>query len=143
MTERRQLILAGLLCLGCGVGIGLVALDVVPVDDASVHAPDWIILLAGGVFLCAGLAILLRDYPLVVAVLGNSIVLSFAVIAAWVAIAGSAEQFSSNIPFLPHDLSVKIARGVFGFSAIVCALILIPGLRELARLTAERLHAPR
>ena len=143
MTERRQLILAGLLCLGCGLGIGLVALDIVPVDDASVHAPDWIILLAGGVFLSAGLAILLRDHPLIVAVLGNGIVLSFAVIAAWVAVAGSAEHFSSNIPFLPRDLDVKIARGVFGFSAVVCALFLIPGLKQLAKLAAARLEIHR
>ena len=143
MTERRQLILAGLLCLGCGLGICLVALRVVPVDEASVHAPDWVILLAGGVFVSAGLAILLRDYPLVVALLGNSIVLSFAVIAAWIAIAGSAEQFSSNLPFLPHDVSVKIARGVFGFSAAVCALILIPGLKQLSRLAADSLDSRR
>ena len=62
MTERRQLILAGLLSLGCGLGICLVALRVVPVDEASVHAPDWVILLAGGVFVSAGLAILLRNF---------------------------------------------------------------------------------
>ena len=47
---------------------------------------------------------------LIVSVLGNLMVLSFASIAAWIAFLGPSEQFSGGIPFLSYELNVKVAR---------------------------------
>ena len=126
---------------GAGIAICLIGLHVIPVDPASVHAPDWVLLVAGSVFAMGGLAIVCRDDPLVVAALGNLIVLSFAAIAAWVSLRGPAEQFSSNVPFLSREATVGVARTVFGASAVICGLILIPGIRQLIRLIRAR-HSP-
>ncbi len=75
---------------------------------------------------------------LIVSVLGNLIVLSFACITAWIALRGPAEQFSGGIPFLPDELDVKIARVMFGSCSVMCALVLIPGVKYLLKLSRRR-----
>lgn len=135
--ERKQVLFVGGFSLLMGGLICLVGLDVLPVDEGSIHAPRWVLVLCGGVFAAAGLAIFFQGRPLLVCLLGNIIVVSFAVIAAWIATAGPSSQFSGGIPLLPHELNVKIARGFFGVGALLCALILIPGIKQLLKLLTE------
>ena len=106
-------------------------------DPDTKHAPGWIIALCGGVFVFAGLAIVLEGHALIVSLLGNSIVAAFAAIGAWIALFGEAGQFSGGLPLVSHDVNVSIARFVFALGALICALLLIPGLRHLARLMTE------
>jgi hypothetical protein len=138
MTERNKLFLLGFFTIGIGAAICLVGLDVIPVDPDTKHAPAWVISLCGGVFVFAGLAIVLQGYPVIVSVLGNLIVASFAAIAAWVAFFGAAGEFSGGLPFVSSEINVSIARGVFAFGALICALILIPGIKHLRKLISEQ-----
>ena len=137
MKEQNHPLLSAI-AVALGAMIVMIALDVIPTDPDKVHAPDWVIVLAGAVFIFAGLAIGFRTHELLVSVLGNLIVVSFAVVAAWVALAGSSDQFSGGIPFLPHAVNVKIARFMFGGGAILCALMLIPGIRHVLKLLSAR-----
>jgi len=118
-----------------------IALEILPVDPEKIHAPHWVIGLAGAVFIFGGLAIGFRSNELLVSLLGNLIVASFAAVAAWVALDGSSDQFSGGIPFLPHEVNVKIARVMFGGGSILCALMLIPGVRHLLKLLSAQSHA--
>lgn len=136
-SARKQVVFAGAFSMLMGALICLVGLDVIPAQDGSIHAPRWVLVLCGGVFVAAGLAIFFKDRPLLVSLLGNLIVASFAVIAAWIAFAGPSGQFSGGIPLLPHELNVKIARSFFGMGALLCALILIPGIKQLRKLLTE------
>jgi len=140
MTERNQIRLTGIVCLVLGTSVWLIALRIIPYDESKFHAPDWVIMLAGGVFVLGGLAILFQSRQLVVTLLGNLIVISFAVVTAWIALHGESEQFSSNLVLLSHDTNVKIARVVFGACSVMCALILIPGVRHLVALIRQRMQ---
>jgi len=133
--------LLGAIAIALGAMIVMIALDVIPTDPEKIHAPDWILILAGAVFIFGGLAVGLRAHELLVSVLGNLIVVAFAVVAAWVALAGSSDQFSGGIPFLPHATNVKIARVMFGSGALLCALMLIPGIRHVLKLLSARPRA--
>jgi hypothetical protein len=137
VKEQNQPLLSAI-AIGLGLMVVMIALDVIPTDPGKVHAPDWVIGLAGAVFVLAGLAIGFRTNELLVSVLGNLIVASFAAVAAWVALDGSSDQFSGGIPFVPHATNVKIARVMFGGGAVLCALMLIPGVRHVLKLLTER-----
>ena len=137
VNERKQIVLTGVACIFAGTPICMIALDFLAYDEDKIHAPDWVLLLAGGVFILGGLALLLQNRPLIVSLLGNLIVVSFAAIAAWVAMSGPSEQFSGGVPFLPHEFNVKIARIVFACVALLCALMLIPGLKHLLKHISE------
>ena len=47
----------GLIFLGAGIFIVLVATDVIATDDSSIHVPRWVLGVAGGIFAAPGLAI--------------------------------------------------------------------------------------
>lgn len=51
------MVLFSLPFLGVGVVVMLIALRIIPVDPASVHAPPWVLLVFGGVFAGAGLLV--------------------------------------------------------------------------------------
>ncbi len=137
MKEQNHALLSAIV-VALGAMIVMIALDVIPYDPEKIHAPDWVLILAGGVFVFGGLALHFRTNELLVSVLGNLIVVSFAAVAAWVALDGSSDQFSGGIPFLPHAANVKIARIVFAGSAVMCALILLPGLNQLYEMLKRR-----
>ena len=137
VKEQNHPLLSAI-AVALGTMVVMIALDVIPTDPEKVHAPDWVIGLAGAVFIFGGLAIAFRANALLVCLLGNLIVASFAIVAAWVALDGSSDQFSGGIPFLPHGFNVKIARVMFGGGAILCALMLIPGIRHLLKFLRRR-----
>jgi hypothetical protein len=138
MQESTQIRVAGSLCLLAGALIWGIAFGVVPAEPGSVHAPVWILSLAGGVFALAGLALVFRSHEIFVCVLGNLIILCFAGIGAWVSLFGPAAHFSGGVPFVSPEANVTIARVAFGCGALLCALILIPGLHQLQRLIRAR-----
>ena len=130
MIDTKQQILVTLLCVAAGATICLVAAGVIPVDPASVHAPPWVLFLAGFVFVLAGLAVSLQSRPVLVSILGNLIVAAFAAVGMWVALAGPADQFSGGLPFLSHGANVTIARWVFGSGSVLCVMMLVWGVRH-------------
>ena len=130
MTKRDRKLLS-LICIVLGASVCAIAFDWLPYDPEKIHAPDWVIAMAGGVFVAGGLAIAFRQSELLVCALGNLIVIAFAAIALWVALYGPSAQFSGGIPFLPHETNLTLARIVFAASAVMCALILLPGLKQL------------
>ncbi len=134
VNERRQIVLGGVVCIALGASVCMIALNILPYEESKIHAPDWVILVSGAVFIFGGLAMLFRANQLVVSVLGNLIVLSFACVAAWVAFLGPSEHFSGGIPLLSYELNVKVARIMFGSGSVMCALILIPGVKQLLKL---------
>lgn len=110
---------------GTGIGLGsvfasmgllivFVAIDVVPVPEESVHAPRWVVALAGLVFVLAGGVILgygirnaldpeARDRPPGFSVgtwlAGHAIVTIFAVITGWIAFGSGSRGLGTRIPF--------------------------------------------
>lgn len=134
VRERNKLRLAAMLFVVAGAYVWAIALRLVPFDESKIHAPDWVVFLCGSLFVLAGLALLFRSNRLVVALLGNLIVLVFGTVAAWVSLFGPSDHFSGSIPLISEAANVRFARIVFGFCTVLCALMLIPGIRELRKL---------
>jgi hypothetical protein len=121
----------------CGVLIGFGVMPV-PGGRSNLHAPLWIAALIGLVALLAGLACLIQGFGRTNAnaelpadappwmraaqyLIGVALFAAFAVIGAWVAFDGDARHFSGGIPFL-GSYNVSLARLLFGFGALICAL---------------------
>lgn len=138
MNDRKQAVLTGLVCIVLGLSVCLIGIGVIPYDPDKIHAPVWVIVTGGGVFVLGGLAVVFQRKTLLVSVLGNLLVIAFAAVAAWVAVSGPAAQFSGGIPFLSHEWNVTIARYVFGIGSLLCLLMLIPGISHLRKLLSAR-----
>jgi hypothetical protein len=134
----------GALAAGVGLYFTLVGFSVLPVPGGprNLHAPLWIVLLAGLVFFLGGAAVLMQSFGRANAsgelpadaprwmrvaqyLIGVAIFASFALIGSWVAVGGDARQFSGGIPLVGGGTNVSIARVAFGIGAIICWLATI------------------
>lgn len=131
LTESQQKLLVAAFCITMGLINCLIAVGVISYDPSKIHAPWWVLSLAGLVFVLGGIAILLQRNQTVGAVIGSAIVASFAAVGMWVALAGPAHQFSGGVPFLSHESNVKIARWVFGGGSVICMLMLVVGIKQI------------
>lgn len=137
MKRDAGTVLAGGFAVAMGVMIYLVGFGILPTEEGSVHAPPWVVVVCGGIFVLAGLGVFVQGRPLLLSLIGNSIIAALAAIGAWVALAGSDGGFSGGLPLVPDELNVKVARGMFALGACVCALMLIPGIRQTLKLLDE------
>jgi hypothetical protein len=133
--SRNGTLAVGLLATGLGVVIVLGGAGVLPPPKRQ-PTPGWIVVLAGGLFLVAGLVMLIQgaaggaprgDLPstsprwvrAVQAALGVAMFASFALIASWVAFGPGPRSFSTNIPFLSGAAAEIAGRCAFGLGAVV------------------------
>lgn len=124
-----------------GVGILLMAADVVPIDPAKLHAPRWVLGLCGVVFLCVGALVWSNRYG--AAWMKDAVafvmIASMAVMGTWVAIGPGERDFSGAVGIGPFALAGELPLGriVFGVGAAMTWLVaLIP----LWRIIASGLH---
>ena len=108
----------GCMLLGC-YPIAL-ALGIVPVDDAELTAPRFVVGGAGLALLVAGLMIFLANHPRTNNFLAGVLLLLFGSIGMWVSVLSSNDGFSGGIPFIPAELNILVGRWVFGFGALIC-----------------------
>ncbi len=140
----RSTLVVGLFTIGMGVAILLAALDLVPVDEASFHAPRWVVGAAGcAASLVGGLVLLSLVSPgttpaetgiesLVDRMRQAGALMVFVLMAAianWIAFGPGERAFSGSVslPFLALALpsSEVIGRFVFGVGAVSLDVILI------------------
>lgn len=148
----REALGIGVLTVGVGLYFSLVGLGLLPVPGGprNLHAPLWIVLCCGLVFLLGGCAILLQraakadpvtgefppDAPRWVRyaqyLMGAAIFASFALVGSWIAFGPGERAFSGTLPIGP-----SIGRIAFGIGAIICWLATIgfavSGARKLKR----------
>lgn len=161
---------------GCGLGgayllagsvIVMVATGHLPVEEASVHAPRWVIGVMGGIFTLCGITLLYhgarahldpgwspegRDhdrFPLVSWLTGSLIFTGFAAVMGWVAFGPGDRAFSGGLGIVGVFVSVSggvqeaLGRVVFGLVAALAGGVSIwswiHGLRRLGRLEREDL----
>ncbi|MEZ5830836.1 MAG: hypothetical protein R3D05_06615 [Dongiaceae bacterium] len=117
-------ILIGLFCCACGAPAALAAFDLGPFHASDINGPPWLGLLAGGVFIAAGISVMLGErlrgsvisYGLFALIFG-----SFAAIASWIAFGPGPRECAiaiAGIFFRADSIANEIAcRAGFGIGA--------------------------
>ncbi len=114
--------LAVLLCIVLGaIPIGL-ALGLIPAEPGALHAPRYVVALAGLLFWVAAIALVLGNTrPRLNQLLGAILFALFAAIGGWVSLFGDSHAFGGGVPLVSSSSNVSLARIVFGFGALLCA----------------------
>lgn len=123
--------LLSILLIVPGIVISFVAIDVIPVDPESVHAPTWIIGLLGLLFLGGGLATVVNPHSSLASWSAGTVVISLTIASAWVALYGPSDHFSGDFPFLSRGTNVTIARIVFGCVALLGLAITAAAFKKI------------
>lgn len=145
-VSPKQGIFSGLLLAGAGVVIILRAANVI--QAGAIHAPNWVVGVAGMVFLLPGLFMMYQGVRAAVAphgaaavrdpnefsiagwLLGGSIVTGLGLIGAWVAFGPGARTFEGGVTG-----SAIEGRIAFGIGAVitlaVAAFVWVNGFRQL------------
>jgi hypothetical protein len=159
MDERKtatpkQMLAIGLLFAAVGLYFALVGLGLLPVPggNKALHAPLWIVFLAGLAFFLGGLAAILQgvgganangelpaDAPRWMRAAQGLIVLAifvaFALMASWIAFAPGERHITATIPFYSGPANEWIGRGAFGLGAVIMWLatiaLAVSGARKL------------
>ena len=154
--SQRTRIILGLIVLATGVPICLIGAGVIAPDKSSIHAPLWVVFVAGLVFVFAGGLLglggfasakpdgsLPADTPWTLRLLqylcGLVVIAALATVGSWVAFGSGPRNFTVTTSFLgsantgPGDDT--IGRIAFGFGAILTWLFFviaaIGGARQL------------
>ncbi|MBI2308577.1 MAG: hypothetical protein HYU78_14915 [Rhodocyclales bacterium] len=114
----------GLVSVACGLPFMLAAFDIGPLQRADIQGPPWLAVVAGGIFVAAGAALLVgKRQPTLRDALGLAVIVGLAAIGNWIAF-GAGERFcqgSLPVSFFSVDgaLSGWQCRLPFGFGALV------------------------
>ena len=123
-------LVCGLLAIVAGIVIELTAFGVISIDENLGHAPDWIIGLCGLLFLSSGFAVVTNPETGIATWSAGTVVIYMTFISAWVAIYGASEQFSGDLPLIPHGTNVLIARFIFGCVSLLGLAITVAAIKK-------------
>ena len=134
-TSRLVGLLFALPFLAAGVGIIGIGTGTIPFPPDKVHAPPWVIVLCGLVFLCGGLAVVAATFGLeqsVGRVFGLPIVAALLVVLHWVAFGDGERKFTATTSIDggvvdARPLAESTGRFAFGAYAILLDAALVAG----------------
>jgi hypothetical protein len=131
-----QRLLVGATFTATGAFIMAVGAGIVPVDPETIHAPMWIIAMAGLVFVLGGVMMLAGwleqegATPVGTPVTTNpiphilvlAIMLCMAAMATWATFAEGEIEGGIALPFVSYDSEINqyLGRALFGFGALLC-----------------------
>ncbi len=125
----KQKILFGWIFILTGLPFILISLEIISVDESTVHAPLWVIGLCGCIFSLAGIMIVLGEHSKWNNLLAAILILSMGSVGAWVALFGASENFSGGIALLSDSANTSLARWMFGAGALICFIIALYAIR--------------
>ena len=123
----------GILCIALGFYPLSIAFGWLPVDQADVMAPMWVVASSGIVFLIAGCMIFLGNHSWANDLLAGILCLLFGAVGAWASLFSSSEGFAGGVWFLSTDANVTLGRWVFGSGALISFAIAAYALRRAYR----------
>ena len=123
----------GLGCIALGCYPISMALGWLPVDEADVMAPMWVVAMAGLAFVIAGAMILLANHSWTNDLLAGVLCLLFGITGTWVSLFSSSEGFSGGSPLLSDESNVMLGRWLFGIGALMCFAISAYAFRRAAQ----------
>lgn len=130
MTYSHEKLLTGLFCSIMGVIVVLAAFGIGPMSDSAMHAPRWIVGIAGMVFLGCGV-MLIEAFHQLASLMAGAVTVGMTVICGWIALFGEDAYFSGGLSIFSERTEVLIARVIFGLVASLGAAITIHALRKI------------
>ena len=107
MREWLVQVVMGGFSLLMGAFIVLIALGIIPYDESAFHAPRWVVVVAGAVFMAGGMAVIWQGafahaqetiwFRVVSHIFSASIFLCLTLVLNWVAFGSGEREFSSSI----------------------------------------------
>ena len=148
--SKRQLSKKGIwlmttMFVSMGLMIVLMTFYVIHLDPADIHAPGWVLVASGMMFVIAGLLIPAsqnrsKEAPgLWVQFLGLMLMGCFAAVFSWVAFGPGEREFSTSVNgFAVEGSGESSGRAVFGFFAVLVDLWLVWGVYSLLKKLIRR-----
>ena len=127
-TVQERFLLGGFFLL-MGILISMAAFGVGPMSDSQMHAPRWVVGVAGVLFASSSV-VLVAPAHRIARVAAGVIVVGLSAICAWVALFGEAQYFGGGTSLFSRSTEVFIARVVFGMVAILGTAISANALRR-------------
>lgn len=118
LSGRARLVY-GLGCIALGCYPLALSLGFLPVDEAGLHAPLWVVAVAGFVFIIAGFMILLANHSRANDLLAGVLLFLFGIMGAWVSLFSSSEGFSGGLPLVSQETNILLGRWLFGLGALI------------------------
>ena len=112
-----------------GVLISMVAFGAGPMSESPIHAPRWVIGVAGVLFASCSVVLVAPAHGSA-RVAAGVIVVGLSAICGWVALFGEARYFSGGMSMFPRATEVFMARVVFGMVAILGTAVSANALRR-------------
>ena len=138
MSPRARWGLA-LFCIALGTYPILLAMGVIEPEPGQLKAPEWIVGMAGFVFVVLGVFVSLRQTDTLSHVFGAVVCLGFAAIGCWVALNAEPGSIAGGLPFVGAEVNHRIGRIVFGLGALMCLSMALWAVRMALR--ASRIAA--
>ena len=107
----------------------MAAFGVGPMSGSPIHAPRWVIGVAGVLFASCSVVLVAPAHGSA-RVAAGGIVVGLSAMCAWVALFGEAQHFSGGMSMVPRATEVLMARVVFGMVAILGTAISANALRR-------------
>jgi hypothetical protein len=122
---------AAALCLLFGATLVGLGFGIIPSEPGTLHAPPYIIVLAGLSFWIAGIALTLGNAkPRLNHVLAAILLAFFAAIGGWVSLFGENQAFGGSVAMVSPNTNMSLARIVFGIGALLCAALSIYAFKK-------------
>jgi hypothetical protein len=113
-----------------GAMILLAAFGIGPMSNSAIHAPRWVVGIAGIIFLGCGVMVI-DTFQKFATWMAGIVTIGMTVICGWIALFGEDEYFSGGPSIFSDDIEVLIARILFGAVAVLGTAITINALRKI------------
>jgi hypothetical protein len=130
VTRSHEKFVTGVFFSIMGVIILLAAFGLGPMSDSAMHAPRWIVGIAGMLFLGCGV-MLIETFHRLASLMAGLATVGMTVICGWIALFGEDQYFSGGPSMFAEHTEVLIARVIFGLVTALGAAITINALRKL------------
>jgi hypothetical protein len=123
-----------ILCVGAGIPVMLLALDIIPVDPSKVNAPRWVLFSAGLTFALAGLVMSLvplrHQHPARYMFACSLMCTTFFLVGAWVALFATGIQGAIGPVAVTGPAADLMGRVIFGFGAVLLGVLMFYSWRQ-------------
>jgi hypothetical protein len=128
---QRQRIAISVFLVLMGLLIASIALGIVPIEESKIHAPRWVVGLSGILLVAVGIAAGIGKPNAVASMCAGVFVIGMTVLTGWIAIFGSGEYFSGDLPFLSRQGNIILSRVIFGAVSAMGLAISVVAIRKI------------